>query len=437
MKNILLLIILISSYHTLFSGWQKVDRRPDYLPDAVYSLYLGLKCADSLNCIAWDQNNGGGYYLRRTTDGGNTWKTIRTDTSYYNSPKDFYNATNLNSIAYPNSKLFIGVGDNGLVVRTTNKGETWQKYTYDNTKKLNGIIMLDENYGIMYGADQNNIRNEFYCITNDGGISWINLNQLGFESMNLISKNLLCGITSITNKDSSWSWKLIWVHDDWKSYDTLAIPIYGPHLTFINEKQGWIAGGSLTQLIYYTDDGGHTWEKQKDTSVWGQYPVKDIKFYDENFGVATSGFGLTLITTNGGKIWNEIPVDSFPKHDGNDHFVFNVQVPSSTTAFAVEDYDYIYKYTLVPTDVKESPVENSEISIFPNPAQDFINVKTFNFNTIETSISIINEFGITVYQTNTTNNSINIDTKTLAQGIYFCKVISGKDIRAEKFVVIR
>ena len=143
MKKIILILIIIFSYNLLLSDWKKVDRRPDYDSSSAYSTYDGLKCADSLNCMAWSRYFGKGYYFRRTTDGGNTWKTVRNDSSYFHSPTDFYTATNINDIAYPNTKLFIGVGDNGLIIRTTDKGETWQKYTYDIDKKFYGILILD------------------------------------------------------------------------------------------------------------------------------------------------------------------------------------------------------------------------------------------------------------------------------------------------------
>ena len=219
---------------------------------------------------------------------------------------------------------------------------------------------------------------------------------------------------------------LNWEYDDWKSFDTLPIPFGGPSLNFIDDKHGWIAGGnqildsagwqSWTQVIYNTSDGGYTWEKQRDTLFVGvPDPIIDIKFHDENFGIASSYAGFVLVTTDGGKKWK----DGFVQDSIPDYLFWrieSIQVPTSTTAFVIGNWDYIYKYTLEPTDVKEDPFKNSEISIYPNPAMDIIHI-TGNIN--NEPIRIYSLEGIKLIDCQSADK---IDISSLVPGIYIVKV---------------
>jgi len=150
-KRILLILIIIISSFSLFSyppGWEKVDVRP-WEPS---SYYLEIDCADSSNCMIWAEYWGaGGYYFRRTTDAGKTWENVYKDSAWIN----WNNGTQkfvpkIRGTAYPNEKLFIAVGDSGLLVRTTDKGESWESYRLDKKVRLFWLRMLDENYGILF-----------------------------------------------------------------------------------------------------------------------------------------------------------------------------------------------------------------------------------------------------------------------------------------------
>ena len=201
------------------------------------------------------------------------------DSSYHHSSTDWYNATEIRDIAFPNTKLFLAVGDSGLVVRSTDKGETWQRYNYNKKKILGTIIMWDEDTGIMFNQNISDYGDFFSLKTKDGGVSWDSLNAISYYDMNQISKDVFCGTTTIIKKDSSYEHLLIWARNNWTTFDTLQLPTVGS-ICFINEMQGWIAGGtqvldsagwqSWSQEIYYTRDGGHTWEKQRDTVFNGE-----------------------------------------------------------------------------------------------------------------------------------------------------------------------
>jgi len=79
------------------------------------------------------------------------------------------------------------------------------------------------------------------------------------------------------------------------------------HGYFVNKNCGWIAE-SFTGRIWYTENHGETWIKQRDSSyVW----VWDIQFLDSlngwAVGKSVSGYNpFILLTRNGGTVWKEI-----------------------------------------------------------------------------------------------------------------------------------
>ena len=75
---------------------------------------------------------------------------------------------------------------------------------------------------------------------------------------------------------------------------------------FVSETTGWVIGsfGTLMQ----TTDGGETWEKQNpgfDNNLFGIY------FIDENTGWISGQEGLILHTTDGGATWNQQETESY------------------------------------------------------------------------------------------------------------------------------
>ena len=179
-----LLLFLCISLYSQDKDWKKVDTRPDYTDTVEYSSYRTIKCCDSLNGIIFGAlGDAGGYYFRRTTDGGDSWKNIFLDSAYFHSFDDMYLIPDLRDVSYPSRKLFIAVGDSGLIVRTGDSGKTWQKSTYVKNCYLGRIQMLDENYGIIGGCMDKCDKNSdvFYLETSDGGATWNKMELFGYK----------------------------------------------------------------------------------------------------------------------------------------------------------------------------------------------------------------------------------------------------------------
>jgi hypothetical protein len=353
----------------------------------------------------------------------------------------FYHTPEIRSISYPNEKLFIAVGDSGLILRTTDKGETWEKRYIDTSSRL-GILMYDDKFGILGKAFFDYSKDPITYITNDGGDTWIkdsrpeNVTYSG----NFINKNLIIGIGSVRNDSNKWKKKLIKVYNNWESWDSLSCPDLA-YSFFISETKGWVYGGlkytidePSRQLIYFTEDGGKTWTKQRDT-IYNGWGLNSLKFFDENFGIAGSGFYHVCITTNGGKTWLDEEIDYRPPTSGKANYIKSINIPSKDIAFLLED-DNVYKYTRKITGVEDNEKNKDIFSISPNPAGEYIEISNLNKGlqplVIEQEIKIFNLLGECVLSTGgaggthpfvpSQEGKIRIDVSSLPAGLYFVRV---------------
>ena len=83
-------------------------------------------------------------------------------------------------------------------------------------------------------------------------------------------------------------------------------------------------------------------------------------------------------------------------------------------------------------------IEN-QISIFPNPAKDFISVSFKSNNIGEIKMSIVNTLGETIMSKILNNNETQIQVSDLPAGVYYCKFVSAQNqiLAAKKIIIIR
>jgi hypothetical protein len=84
-------------------------------------------------------------------------------------------------------------------------------------------------------------------------------------------------------------------------------------------------------------------------------------------------------------------------------------------------------------DVEESTADNFEVTLYPNPATDKLNVKCYMLYGNE-SIQILNALGETVFKSEIKNPKSEIDINTLPDGMYFAEIISGTQKKVLKFI---
>ncbi|MBM2814811.1 MAG: hypothetical protein HW421_1573 [Ignavibacteria bacterium] len=436
MKKFILILIILCSYqaYAIDAEWKNLNIPYSLITDCEF---YDIKCCDSLNCMAWLEYLGTwGDKIIRTTDGGNNWNIVYFDTSYQVNDNVYRLICPIQSISYPSKDLFIAVGDSGFVLRTTDMGKTWDKFNFDKYRGLYYIKMHNTQFGFAWGGT--NKKNEYYRTT-DAGKTWTVMNSNSHfdgkyvDELQAINDSLFYALYW---EPSDRSMRLLRVHGNWESWDSTFLDFnYKLHyMSFINEKVGWVAGihqiGTSTykKWIMKTEDGGYTWKTQLDSNMYAG-PLFDVKFFDEYFGFAASGWWTMVSTVNGGKTWvaDRLTNDTNELHN---YFIFtNLQVPSASTAYCIGDGYSLWKFTRdwSKVSVLEPPEQGLPIGSYPNPANNIIFLH--NLEGAQALLYSVTGEKVMEIQLNGAN-AATIDVSGLSAGVYFVRCGS----RTEKFV---
>jgi photosystem II stability/assembly factor-like uncharacterized protein len=220
---------------------------------------------------------------------------------YYQNP--YPTAEDLNDIFVFNSENVIAVGDFGTVVRTSNNGSNWEisHKTENITSNLESVYFINENIGWATGYYYGDHDSSIVIKTIDKGKTWDLVSvdiPCEFNSIFFINENkgFACGSRVY---DSGINANLYMSTDGGFSWDSVSTntSIELNELCFINESVGWI--GSRDGIILKTIDGGENWE-QKNVGTNGN--VVSLSFVNENKGYVISGDNI-LTTIDGGENW--------------------------------------------------------------------------------------------------------------------------------------
>ena len=240
----------------------------------------------------------------------------------------------LHDVYFTNNQNGLVVGDNGLMLVTTDGGKTWEKMEVDmrppgarqrpggrpgagggppgfgggGPSPLYNIYFVDENVGFITGGRATILKTE------DGGKTWsrkmamsdtpgrdgnpgrLRANLMGIQMINE-TIGFIAGsentILKTTDGGETWigSSERARVGETRNNLE---------NIWFVSPTTGWVIGSFGTLL--HTADGGETWEKRDpgfDNNLFG------IHFLDENTGWISGQEGLILHTTDGGATWNQ------------------------------------------------------------------------------------------------------------------------------------
>lgn len=247
--------------------------------------------------IGWGIGQEG--LIIHTTDGGTNWVQQNSKTE-----------EKLNSLGIVNQNTVYVIGDNGVLLNTQNKGATWTPQKLNTNLPLQNIYFIDENIGYIAAITH-------FFQTKDAGKTW--------ERKDIAYKERILSITFL-NKSTGWistDSSLFKTEDEGENWQRIYVDkqgyISGP--TFPNSQCGWLAksdgeDGSIIHAkennekksisyILSTSDGGNSWKQQlaitsnKDHGAW----ILDIFFIDTNNGWAVGRDNLMLTTTDGGQTW--------------------------------------------------------------------------------------------------------------------------------------
>ena len=189
---------------------------------------------------------------------------------------------------------------------------------------------------------------------------------------------------------------------------------------FTDVNTGYIVGGAILK----TTDGGSNWNIL--SSTLSGYSVY---FTDANTGYAVGG-GLNILkTSNGGINWTT-------QTSGTLSSLWSVYFTNADTGYAVGTMGTILKTTNGGISfIEETKLPVSAISIFPNPANDIINIEWNNANNYPVEILIYDGFGKLLVKKDNVKSPYNINVSEYSNGIYFLQIKTTNKILNKKFII--
>jgi len=216
-------------------GWNvaSIDRSFNkifFVPPSTYYIAGGIKASDSMQTILM------------SPDTGHTWNVI-------------YDALGpwLRSIYFTNSLKGFAVGDNGVILATSNGGSTWNPITAPVQRDFYAITFINADTGYIIGGTPSGQLRRTILRTINGGINWSVL----LDTQGGILKDI----------------------------------------SFANGLIGYTVGDSATVL--QTMDGGLNWLPIIiDTNLTGSETFNTVKFYNRIFGVIGGKAGKLYVYYN-------------------------------------------------------------------------------------------------------------------------------------------
>jgi len=237
--------------------------------------------------------------INKTTDSGETWIAERE--------KEY----NLTSLHFINENIGWSVGVDGVILHTETGGATWIKQNEEDSLLLLSVYAIDNDNVFAVGAILKGLsiydRIGVMLRTTNGGESWTKQTYDflgGFNSV--VFTNDSCGWIAVIGgrilktSDGGEGWENVLIAEDWRTFE---------EIQFYNDSIGWISeyGGNS---IFKSINGGKNWtELEIDTTL----SITSFYFVNENNGWAVGDYNgkfNVLKTDNGGHTW--LPIGTTP-----------------------------------------------------------------------------------------------------------------------------
>lgn len=358
-----------------------------------------LNKIEIINGVAFCGGNNG--VLLKSTDEGESWSAISTAAT-----------GNINSILFLNSSVGFFATSNGLIFKTTNGGSSWTSSNLQNgLGGINGIDFKNETIGIAVGDNGNIFR------TTDAGASWSNLGSISVYVINdvsFINDTLAVAVgplgSSLYSTDSGENWTFQSANSTEtfsaiEKKDDGTASIVGTNGSYTEFSAVNLKLGSITKI-----DSEGDWLKDV-----------HINLMPWNYNrVMTVGFSSSIqLDNNGWKTWD---LDSANNLNGL-HFY------NDTIGIACGFNGKIYKTTSGGVPTSRSEIIKEAIALYPNPAENFFTLENIKLNE---NLTIYNSNGQIIR--NELIQSETIDISDLPKGFYYIKASFENHIASGQFI---
>lgn len=334
----------------------------------------------------------------KTTDGGESWETV-------------YSGDNIQTISFATTDKGFAGGYSPLLKKTIDGGLTWQEVNIGS--EVYGYMLIqfyNENKGVvLYVTEDYDME---VRTTSDGGDTW-----------NLSSNPPMHGIIRLTYADENTLYAVGYSESVYKSTDGgdnwELIKIGGSDINmgvaFKNAEVGAYAGED--GKIFTTIDGGENWELKLNT----EYHFFHGMIYKDNKILAAGTDEDVYLSTDNGETFE------FAFNGPGDDSMYEAALFADNSGLICGSGGTMIKFSEVFMNTIE--IEKSKASVYPVPTTDKIFVE--NHKTID-SIEILDLSGRLLLSQKTAQSKVEIDLHKFPKGVYFLKVNSQGQITTHK-----
>jgi photosystem II stability/assembly factor-like uncharacterized protein len=359
------------------------------------------------------------YFIRKTTDGGISWRRVEPYLSGYKQCNDILFTDQMNGWV---------VCEGGRILNTTDGGETWSEQTSGITNSIINLFFINSSEGWSVSPYHELLK------TTDGGKNWIKYTIPGSGS--------IYSLHFFDNqKGIAFGYKAIYRTTDggvtWNSTDS-ELTLYKSF--FLSSTVGWVVGTNGT--ICKTSNGGETWVSQQSGVA---VELNDIYFFDQNMGIVVGNSATILKTTDGGLSWSQDISGANQRRNfyslqfisSNVGWILGWRVLLSTnnaggfTSVDDEDNNSFY----IPNDFVlynnyPNPFNPATVISFSIPRSLFVEITVYDILGREVK-NLIREFR------NGGKYFIEYDASGLNSGIYFYKLKAGDFVQTKKMILLK
>lgn len=371
------------------------------------------------------------------------WEILNSNTS-----------ENLNGVYFVNSTSGFVVGDNGIILKSNDEGESWDLIDSGTSLDLTSVFFSSDSIGYITG------REGIVLKSSDAGNSWQIIRE-GQNEFSILNNSFFTSDEVGYVVGFGGNFKTINGGQSWTPLDGGSI--YGTSdIFFINENIGYLVGGGFSDAIQKTGDGGQSFEAQASGGVAHH---SSVFFFDENNGITVGDANITR-TINGGIEWlvEETEYDPYLKSITFNSYNYGIIVggfssyniilvsedggqtwleepaPISNELkevfFASNEIAFIVGIngTILKKDIPVSLVDLDEyhLEVHPNPTTGQLFI-THNHIETKTTFTLFDSQGKEVKK-GILDSSNQIDLKELNDGLYFLSVQNDYNLSVHKIV---
>lgn len=211
----------------------------------------------------------------------------------------------LNTVIAIDSQLAIAAGGDGIIVRTTDRGQSWYKVPVAGTYEYSSAIVDPSGTVYMTMSKSTGIQWDGVVVSRDQGLTWV---QISDQPVRALYYNSFNG--EIWGVPSDGPYVLV-SNDgcvDWRRRE-LPTSNHARVIHFIDGKRMYV--GCRSGTLLFSEDGGESWVRQAEGKFTGTY--KSIAVVNDRVVVTGGDYsGIALSTPSGKDDFDTVVFNSYP-----------------------------------------------------------------------------------------------------------------------------